>query len=267
MGDNSAPTLANIYLSYGFDDILMNNINVTNYHRFIDDIFFIYKGSVEDLHAFKLLISQLIEGIDVTMSWSLKSVDFLDLKIFKNNGHIQIKTHQKSLNRYLYLPPFSFHPPASFKGWIKAELIRYARTNTKVQDFNAIKLKFFHRLLLRSYSRRFLTLIFHQINHDIRNHYHLNQIHQAQERNIFPFIIPFNTSATTHYLKQKIPGWSNGLQKFFPGTESKVIFAFKQPPNIMKLVSRSNITGTQEQFLRNHPNIPIGQKFIAPQQN
>ncbi|KAI9216254.1 hypothetical protein BC828DRAFT_334279, partial [Blastocladiella britannica] len=58
------------------------------------------------------------------------------------------------LNTYQYIPPFSNHPPAVFKGFIKGELIRYIRTNTCRQDFDTIKSRFMDRLTARGYSKR-----------------------------------------------------------------------------------------------------------------
>lgn len=263
MGDNSAPTLANIYLSYGFDDIICLNHQVKHYSRFIDDIFFVFEGSRDELNVFIQFIKNLIDGIDVTHQISQSNVDFLDLNIFIKNGHISVRTHQKSLNRYLYLPPSSFHPKSSFKGWIKAELIRYARTNTDIADFNNIRMLFYKRLTRRNYSKKFLQPIFNNISHDIRNNYgNQNPNNPPNNPKIFPIVVRYNTDAATNYLKNHISSWNQQLQHVFPDNNTRILLAFKQPPSILRLCSTSNITTNQEEYIEQHQNVPIGPKFL-----
>jgi hypothetical protein len=266
MGDNSAPTLANIYLSFGFDDIIRNWDSVNFYHRFIDDIFFTFTGSLDQLEASLNQIRNLIDGIDITYTASKISVDFLDLSIFVEGGHLFVKTHQKSLNRYLYLPPTSFHPKSSFKGWIKAELIRYARTCTKQSDFLIIQRKFYYRLKVRGYSKAFLNTIFQTIRHDIRNTYNQNQnLNPNNNPNpniILPLVITYNTNAASNFLKMKIKKWNDSLGIIFPGKNIRVLFAFKQPRNILSMCSSSNISRYQEEFIQENQDAPIGQKFL-----
>jgi hypothetical protein len=68
-------------------------------------------------------------------------VEFLDLVIIKDmrvEGEkvpIYVRTHQKVMNKYLYLPFSSHHPFHVFKGMIKGELIRYVKTNTYEADY------------------------------------------------------------------------------------------------------------------------------------
>ncbi|KAI9310389.1 hypothetical protein BX666DRAFT_1820872, partial [Dichotomocladium elegans] len=58
------------------------------------------------------------------------------------------------LNQYLYVPFCSYHPLANKKGFIKAELIRYARNSSTVSAFNTMVVKFFYRLRQHGYPPR-----------------------------------------------------------------------------------------------------------------
>ena len=51
-------------------------------------------------------------------------------------------TFQKPHNQYMYIPWHSFHRRGIFKGFIKAELQRYAVTNTLPAHFEHVQVVF-----------------------------------------------------------------------------------------------------------------------------
>jgi hypothetical protein len=68
----------------------------------------------------------------------------MDLTITKcagtgSNVGLKVTTYQKPHNQYMYIPYFSFHRRGVFKGFVKAELQRYAVTNTLPADFEHMK--------------------------------------------------------------------------------------------------------------------------------
>ena len=81
-----------------------------------------------------------------------KEVNFLDLNInVDHKGLITTKTFQKKMNFYLYIPPYSAHPPGLFKSIIYSTIRRYWIQNSIWKDFTEIVTQFYRRLLHRGY--------------------------------------------------------------------------------------------------------------------
>ena len=83
------------------------------WRRFIDDIFFIWKGSEEELKEFMEHCNNYHPTIKFTFNYDLntRSVDFLDIHIWiDTNGYIQTDLYQKPGKVCQLLLPSSAHP-------------------------------------------------------------------------------------------------------------------------------------------------------------
>lgn len=160
MGTNAAVSLANLYMHHWVESKegikTWMDLHIPFYRRFIDDIFFIWTGTLRDLENFHMILNQSHPGIKLTMTHSTVSVNFLDLTISTKADKLTATIYQKELNQYLYIPPFSNHSPATIRGFIKGEFTRYARLCSEAMDFCSIWTKFSLRLMARGYSRSFI---------------------------------------------------------------------------------------------------------------
>ena len=140
------------------------------YQRYIDDIFGIFETK-EDAEYF---LTKFSSDEDLpTIKCSSFTIDategtFLDLKIFKGerfqlSSHLDIKVYQKPQNKYLYLPPNSFHPKAIFPAYIKAEINRYRLNCSSDKDFEEVREDFKNRLLARGYEEETLKPLFSSV--------------------------------------------------------------------------------------------------------
>jgi hypothetical protein len=86
------------------------------------------------------------------------------------NGSVRLKvrTHQKALNKYLYIPYTSFHHRGMFKSFIYAEFIRYVVTNSDEHWYDCMVRKFTHRLLQRGYPLQLIASIANKVSHSCR---------------------------------------------------------------------------------------------------
>lgn len=161
MGTNAAPEIANVYL-VTFLDAQFQELKDYAHHycRYLDDLFFLWNGSEEQLQIVLDKLQVCIPGIKFATKWSNDSVDFLDLTISKKGDEIHYYTHQKAMNRYGYITPSSTHPLHTFKGWITAELNRYKGNSSHRIYYERTKELFYQRLIERGYPRRFLIPIF-----------------------------------------------------------------------------------------------------------
>jgi len=173
-GTNVAPPYANIYVAVALEAAVKQQVPYwpAIYKRFIDDGFFVWEQDLPSLHAFLQLMNTLLPNIKLTWHIDQHSVPYMDLQITKQvqgvTATLSVSTFQKPHNRYLYIPYNSFHRRAVFKGFVKAELLRYAVTNTLEADFNRMKGLFYDRLRARGYPAAALDTWFAQVQHGDR---------------------------------------------------------------------------------------------------
>lgn len=172
MGTNVAPPYANIYVAKQLEEPVKAQVAYwpAIYKRFIDDGFFIWERDIVSLQHFLHMLNTHLPNIKITWKISQTNVDYMDLTVTKvigadGRGRFVLSTYQKPHNRYLYIPYNSFHRPCVFKGFVKAELLRYAVTNTLPAGFEHMKSLFHQRLLERGYPVAALTSWFAQVTH------------------------------------------------------------------------------------------------------
>jgi hypothetical protein len=158
MGTNCAVQLANLYMT-PFDSMFADR--VSNYARYIDDIFFIFDGTDAELDKIKHDMNEAIPGITLTFSSSSSSADFLDTTIYRTaENTIVFRLYQKAIATFQYFPPWSCHPPSTIHGYIRGELLRIVRLTTSIADRRASAVLLEGRLLRRGFTARGLAGIF-----------------------------------------------------------------------------------------------------------
>ena len=127
------------------------------FRRYIDD-FFIVTRSASDAWRFINCFNTQIPSIRCPEpSVSASEGVMLDLKIFKglafsHTGRFSTSLYQKPQNKYLYLPPCSFHSHHVYPAMVQAEIHRYRTHCSRDEDFVAVCKSFRTRLLERGYS-------------------------------------------------------------------------------------------------------------------
>jgi hypothetical protein len=156
MGTPFAVVYAIIYLHF-HESSVVNKLSFKPiyFKRFIDDILLIFR-SKEQAKKFLDTYNDIDSNIILTSNIGT-SVDFLDITVFKGPrlcalNKLDFKTFQKAQNKYLYIPPTSYHDRRVFMNLISSELKRYCLTCTIPSDFDSLKLAFFDRLKIRGYT-------------------------------------------------------------------------------------------------------------------
>jgi len=135
------------------------------YLRYIDDILAVWPSEQACLHFVELFNSRR-PGIRVVKPIiSYTEVIFLDIHIkkgsrFPRTGHLDTCIYQKESNKFLFIPPFSWHHPSSFKGWITGYIKRIRLNCTNDAEFHAYKRLFYSHLLQRGYEPSYLQPLF-----------------------------------------------------------------------------------------------------------
>lgn len=243
MGLNAAVELATLYMHHLFHKLNSPNVIIKNFY--IDDIFIIFLGHKHELDTYLLTYNQQHPKIKINWNISEQQTDFLDLHITFNSTEsiIETQTHQKLLNKYLYLPPTSYHPKHTQLGFIKGELIRYARLSSNLQKFNNTKQLFQQRLSLRGYPLWHTNPIFQNFNY---SDHHTFKPKQQQNIPKFPFILPYNPTTANLNVSQIYRNTTN--YEYLPLALKNIVNAWSQPPSLGQMLIKAAI--------RNNPSPP-----------
>lgn len=163
MGKKYAPSLANLYLQY-FDHMAMHGFRIKPeyYARFLDDIFIIWYGSLEELSEYNIFLNSLIPDIEITLKHSHDKVDFLDTTVYKvsdnnsiseNNCMLNTKIYFKDTDTHQLLHTESFHPKHTTTGVLKSQVLRFKRISSTYEDYAEACYILFQALQQRGYSR------------------------------------------------------------------------------------------------------------------
>ncbi len=131
MGTPVAPTLANLFMGKVEHEALSawGGTQPLVWLRYIDDILVIMEDSQEKLLELVKHLNARISTIKYTAEISDKSIDFLDLTIFKDpryqqEGVLDIQPYSKAIDPHSYLHYSSAHHPSIKSGVVRAEFIR-----------------------------------------------------------------------------------------------------------------------------------------------
>ena len=257
MGTNCAVSIANLYLK-DTDRKLAAYSGVRLYKRYIDDVGLIFRGTENELKDFISYANTITTGIQFTAVYSKETLDILDITFYDDNFIIEFKTYQKAINRYLYIPPFSNHPPSTIKGFIKGELTRYKRTNSKKETLKSIELQFHQRLIDRGYKPQYLDRIFNPYPITTKNeNNHGTKINKI----IIP--IPYrNNSTRTRAITTNLKALAdpNGPSLFPDLIDTTIITTvYSTLPNTGRLLLKSALSTTQMNLIQDRPNDPNDQ--------
>ncbi|XP_075438932.1 uncharacterized protein LOC142481350 [Ascaphus truei] len=119
MGTKFAPSYANLFMDNWETDTIWSEhefgADLVLWRRYIDDVFFIWKGSSENLNHFLNYINTNERNLAFTTCIGNNTVDFLDLTIYIEDTKLKTKTFFKKVDCNNYLLNTSCH----HKKWLK----------------------------------------------------------------------------------------------------------------------------------------------------
>jgi hypothetical protein len=141
----------------------MCNKSPLNFNRYLDDIFLIWPHAKDDFIEFLLTPNSQDPNIKLKANISDSSVDFLDLTVYKGttfnpSSYLDHKVYSKPTDSHQLLHKESVHPPHTFEGLVKSQIIRFHRDSSD-KSLNSACSTVFHTLKTRGYSTRQLWKI------------------------------------------------------------------------------------------------------------
>ncbi|XP_078521680.1 serine dehydratase-like [Lissotriton helveticus] len=162
MGAAFAPDLAILYMAeFERDHILtVSNPYETNiwmWRRYIDDVLMLWTGSEVELNGFFTWLNNQSQDIQFTMSMSKTSIDFLDISIKVQNGHLHTTLFRKPTERNSLLRYTSHHTRSLRDNLPFGQFLRIRRNCSLKEDYFLESDLLIRRLMERGYPRRLVT--------------------------------------------------------------------------------------------------------------
>jgi hypothetical protein len=248
MGSPVSCSLANISLHPLELMFLESAKNILCFYRFLDDILLISTDNRDDLNQNIISLNNLHPDLKFTAEISDIGINFLDIHIYKGKnfhetGKLDTKIFTKPCDTFQYIQPSSTHPPATFKGFIHGEFLRFARITSEEEEFHQQCTIFKQKLLNRGYTEDYIIKIQRSVSHNERQTILLatGNKHKLQQHKI-PLV--FTTTYSGHHTTKQIKSallknWyiisgNHDLHTTFPDTP---LIAFRRSKNIQdKLV-------------------------------
>ncbi|CAF3969206.1 unnamed protein product [Rotaria sordida] len=157
MGSAFTQVLANIYmLEWEQDLIRYQTQHHEIYGRYIDDIFMTTNQTTNEI--INELNKAAQKDINIQIEYKIStSVDFLDVTITNENGHLRTSIYHKPTAEPYILPFTSDHPRHIHRNIPYAALLRAVRLCSHVDDFHMERIRIDMSLLLNHYPPKFIT--------------------------------------------------------------------------------------------------------------
>ena len=229
------------------------------YKRYIDDVFAVFH-SRRAASTYMDMFNSLRKGIRLTFKISEYAVNFLDLTIMKGIrtqtlNLLEIKLHQKEVNKFLFIPPSSFHQPSVFKSWVTGYLHRIRLNCTHDYHFEEYSSMFKIQLQDRGYTSDLIDPIFDTplVRSQLLLNRKLAKLKIQKNYNkplVFKAIYTPRTEAIKERLSEalKIPRRTNDFEPelhYMLGDRDKPILCFKRAKNLGDTLVTSKLSSAR----------------------
>jgi len=261
MGRSYAPSTADAYLlEFDYEAQHGSRFVIDLFSRFLDDIFLLFNGNLQDLKQYELFLNSLIPDIQVTLKAHSEIIDFLDVYIYKeyaSNGEctLQTRTYFKPTDTHQLLHKQSHHPTHTFRAILRSQFIRFKRLSSTQEDFLAASQILTKTLRSRGYSLRFIKQIQHQVWFNYNNN-NTNQQHN-NTTNTNKILLP----VVTYYdpIQAKLNKmWREELQKNEVLKTFNIIPSFRIHHNLKQILTKKRSADIPNMCFHRIPGLPPG---------
>jgi len=158
MGACYSPSYAGLYLGKWEEDFIFNQESHLFYKyiiwwgRYIDDICLFWSGSETELKEFHGYLNSINSNIKLSLEYSKKCINFLDLTISKDNqGILHTSVYRKPTDRNTILHAKSFHPNWLIENIPYGQFQRVKRICDQEHIFESKSLEMMSRFKERGY--------------------------------------------------------------------------------------------------------------------
>ena len=267
MGTRVAPTYACIFMGWlekTFLEEIWKGQMPHLWRRYIDDIFFLWHGSVKELENFINELNQQHPHMKYTANYNpeTKSVPFLDMEIsIDKNGLIKTDLYKKDTAKCQYLLPSSCHPshiPNNIPFSLSYRLLRIC---SDPKDFEKRLEELRQDLLSRNYHPKIIEDSFKKIK-KIKRIDALKKVQKTQTKKI-PLITTYHPAlpSISKIVKKHHSVMINEdprLKRCFPIPS---VIAYKRSKNLKDMLVRSKYQGSRKHQRNSNGFIHCGRNY------
>ncbi|KAL2092169.1 hypothetical protein ACEWY4_011967 [Coilia grayii] len=140
MGSKMAPSFASLFCGYFEQEYIWKEHNpylqyITHWRRYIDDIFFVWRGTENQLKLFHTYMNTSSPNLRFTMEFSTHQMSFLDILIYRDGNKLGTTLYRKATDRNSILHGQSYHPVPLKKSLPISQFSRIRRICSSDEDF------------------------------------------------------------------------------------------------------------------------------------
>lgn len=141
MGSKMSPSFASLYVGLLEHNYIYNHQEnpflqyITNWKRYLDDVFFIWTGPEKTLNDFHTFINSKNEHLKFTMEADKEKMNFLDIMVIKVNNVLKTDLYRKPTDRNSLLHGESYHPVHLKRNLPISQFSRIRRICSSNDDF------------------------------------------------------------------------------------------------------------------------------------
>lgn len=242
MGTSVAPAYAILFLGAAEERLYAQfSEHMVCNARFIDDGFMIWKDNGNP-YSFRKYIAMLTResGLKFTFEEATSEAVILDLVVFWDEKTYLTRTYQKDLNLYLYVPKRSAHPPGIIKSIVYGRVLKFAKQNSRQQDFLYFCQRLLHQLQARGYDGRTLLPLFKTAMDMTRGL--ISRSEPVPFKNQLFLKLPFDPNGPRRNVLAQLFEFDE-LQPLLDDLDiQKVTICYKKPRNLKALVCPTRLT-------------------------
>ena len=132
MGSRMSPSFSSLFVGLLEEQVIFNPETnpyityISNWRRYLDDIFFTWSGSESQLREFHEFMNHSNEHLKFSMEIDSHKMNFLDILIVRDGNTVKTDLYRKSTDRNSLLHGDSYHP-------------RFLKKNLPVSQFNRVR--------------------------------------------------------------------------------------------------------------------------------
>lgn len=244
MGTKCAPTYATLYMGKFEENYILPVIReaILLYCRFIDDIFFIWTKTEDELVRVIDELNSIHPTIKFDVQFSKENINFLDttVTITKDNT-IKTTVYTKPTDQKSYLHAKSYHPKSTRDAIPYSQALRIKRICTDVNDYKSGCDKLLNELVKRGYKMDVTIKSIEKANNMRRED--LLKYKEKSTNNKVPIIVTYNKQLPK--IQQIVDNTWNTLKinpeeaiKF----EEKPLLCFRRNQNLKDLIGQTRIS-------------------------
>ena len=251
MGTRIAPTYACLYMSYFESEKILSTWPGTPpkmFKRYIDDCFFVWTSSVEELKEFINHMNSQSNFIKFTSEYNqeTRKVPFLDMMVSNESDKFSTDLYKKETFKPQYLHPSSCHIGHQSKNIPYSLAYRLRRICSNDTNFELRLSELKTDLLSRGYYSKIIDTAFNKARLIPRSEALKKVPKKKNEREVFvctfnPALPSIKTIVQKHW--SVMTGQSANLKRVFPQPS---LIAYRRPKNLREHLIRAKISSKRK---------------------